>query len=91
MTGQVQTPGQAAYEAYIAALGWTTAVRWQDADEAYRAAWEAAAQAAPEPLRDGIRELLADIQASADATRPSKKTQTEDEVAAQLRQLLEEA
>lgn len=41
-----QTPGQEAYEAYIAALGWVSAVRWQDESNDDRAAWEAAAQAA---------------------------------------------
>lgn len=42
-------------------------------------------------LRYGMRDLLDRVTASADATRPSRKTQTEDEVAAQLRQLLEES
>lgn len=38
---------------------------------------------------DGIRALLAQVQASADATRPSRKTQIEDELAIALRKLLE--
>ena len=51
-------------------------------------AWRAVV--APElALREGIRQLLADITASADATRPSKKTALEDEFAIALRKLLE--
>lgn len=49
----------------------------------------AAAMAETRRYRDGISTLLADITASADATRPSAKTRAEDELAAQLRQLLE--
>lgn len=41
-------------------------------------------------LRDGIRELLAGVAKSTDATRPSKKTQIEDEFAIALRKLLED-
>lgn len=40
-------------------------------------------------LRDAITALLGDITASADATRPSKKTALEDEFAIALRKLLE--
>lgn len=48
------------------------------------------ARARHEQLRDGITGLLARVTRSADATRPSKKTSIEDELAAQLRQLLEQ-
>lgn len=44
-----------------------------------------------EPLRERIRALAARVQASADATRPSAKTRAEDELAAALRQILEES
>jgi hypothetical protein len=40
-------------------------------------------------LRDGITQLATDVQASADATRPSKKSGIEDELAIALRKLLE--
>lgn len=40
-------------------------------------------------LRDGIRALLADVAKSADATRPSRKSAIEDELAIELRKLLE--
>lgn len=50
----------------------------------------AAAPAAPDGLRDRLKALLGSVQKSADATRPSKKTQLEDEFAISLRTLLEE-
>lgn len=40
-------------------------------------------------LRGGITALAADLTASADATRPSRKSQIEDECAIALRKLLE--
>lgn len=42
-------------------------------------------------LRDGIAALAAELDASAAATRPSRKSTIEDECAIALRQLLEDA
>jgi hypothetical protein len=91
------TPGQAAYEGFVAFQSdddvqfetWEEKDENGDRDVMGRADWEAAGQAAQQPLRDGIAELLADVTKSADATRPSRKSQVEDELAIALRKLLE--
>lgn len=89
--------GQASYERRMAA--WRRrvgnrgrAISWSDLTEEMRADEEAGAQvvaAGGDRLRAGVRALLARVARSADATRPSVKTSVEDEIAAQLRQLLE--
>jgi hypothetical protein len=90
-------PGDRAFRADLvdAMLLWSGRDR-EDADEC---AAELAAildkHPAPQPapglaaLRHGIAALAADLSASADATRPSRKSQLEDEFAIALRRLLE--
>lgn len=89
-----ETAGQRAYEAFKAwraerdpmmlVADWT-----HPTVQAAREGWEAAAKAAQKPLRDGITELLGDVEKSANVTRPSKKTTLEDEFAIGLRKILE--
>jgi hypothetical protein len=76
--GRRTVSGRAAYEAYIAALGWVTAVRWDDADDAYRAAWDAAAKVARADLlaeRDFrltglVAEIIGKVEAFAEGVQP---------------------
>lgn len=89
-----KTPGQAAFETAQERLSPRNRLDWKALKPLHREHYEAEARAAIEvhesALRQRIRQLLADVKRSADATRPSAKTRAEDDLAAQLRQLLEE-